>query len=180
VRLFFALEPPPAARAALASLGGVLAGPFGGQAVAPDNLHLTLVFVGEVAPARVDALRAVGDAARGAAAPFTVTLDRVGRFSRAQVGWAAPDTPPPALQALHEALRDGCAAAGFAMEDRPYAPHVTLVRKARLEAQAQALPACAPIVLRVRAFALMSSTPAPAGRGVVYRAVARYALAGAR
>jgi len=172
VRHFFALEPPPTARAALASLAGALAEPLGGHAVARGNLHLTLVFVGEVDPARLDALRAVGEGARTAAAPLAVTLDRIGRFARAQVGWAAPAAAPPALHALHVALREGCAAAGFAMEDRPYAPHVTLVRKARRDAQA--LPAFAPIVLRARSFALMSS--APAGRGVVYRAVARFAL----
>ena len=176
MRLFFALEPPPTARAALASLADALAEPFGGRAVPRDNLHLTLVFVGEVDPVRVDALRAVGEAARAAAAPFAVSLDRVGRFARAQVGWAAPGAAPPALQALHEALRDGCVAAGFPMEDRPYAPHVTMVRKARRDAPAP--PAFAPIVMRARAFSLMSSTQGPAGRGVVYRAVARFGLDG--
>jgi 2'-5' RNA ligase len=176
MRLFFALEPPPAARAALAVLADALAEPCGGRAVPRGNLHLTLVFVGEVDPARVDALCAVGEAAGAAAAPFAVTLDRVGRFARAQVGWAAPEFAPPALQALHEALRDGCAAAGFRMEDRPYAPHVTLVRKARRDASAP--PVFAPIVMRARTFALMSSTQGPAGRGVVYRAVARFGIGG--
>lgn len=176
MRLFFALEPPPPARAALASLAGALAGPFGGRAVARGNLHLTLVFVGEVDPARLDALRAVGEAARTAAVPFAVTLDRVGRFARAQAGWVAPGIVPTELQALHAALRDGCAAAGFGVEDRAYAPHVTLVRKARQDARA--VPAFAPIVLRARAFVLMSSTTAPGGGGVVYRAVARFGLDG--
>jgi 2'-5' RNA ligase len=173
VRLFFALEPPPAARAALAALADAYAGPCDGRAVARGNLHLTLVFVGEVEAARLDALRAVGEAARAAAAPFTVSLDRVGRFARAQVGWVAPGSVPPALQALHEALHDGCAAAGFAMESRAYAPHVTLVRKARRDAPA---PAFAPIEMPASGFALMSSTASPAGGGVVYRAVARFAL----
>ncbi|MDH5265059.1 MAG: RNA 2',3'-cyclic phosphodiesterase, partial [Betaproteobacteria bacterium] len=60
-RLFFALWPDAAARAALADLARATANRYGGRAVPAANLHLTLVFLGEVDPARIAALRRAVD-----------------------------------------------------------------------------------------------------------------------
>jgi 2'-5' RNA ligase len=59
-RMFFALWPDAAARAALAGLAAEVVRGGGGRAPAAANLHLTLAFVGAVAPERREALHAAG------------------------------------------------------------------------------------------------------------------------
>jgi 2'-5' RNA ligase len=128
-RLFFALWPDAGARAALAELARSTASRHGGRAVPAANLHLTLVFLGEVDPARIGALRT---AAEGLACPgFALALDRVGGFRRAGVAWAGCRRPPPALLALQSELEKRIREAGFSPDDRAFAPHLTLARRVR-------------------------------------------------
>ncbi len=62
-------------------------------------------------------------------ASFRLRLDEVGSFRRAGVGWAGARKPPAALAALQSALAGGLAARRFALDERAFAPHVTLVRR---------------------------------------------------
>ena len=126
-RLFFALWPPKTARALLAELGTKLAQDCGGRAVVADKIHLTLAFLGEVDAA--GEVRALEVAEAIAFEPFELVLDRVGCFPRAHVAWAAPSAPDPRAGRLAEELAAGLRAAGFALERRAFAAHVTLVRR---------------------------------------------------
>jgi 2'-5' RNA ligase len=128
-RLFFALWPDPRARDALADLARSVAAECGGRAVPPAGLHLTLVFLGEVAPDRIGDLRRV--AAQVAGSAFVLPLDRVGGFARARVAWAGSSRPPPGLFALQADLERGVRGAGFSPDARPFAPHLTLARRTR-------------------------------------------------
>ena len=60
---------------------------------------------------------------------FSLRLDTIGHFPRAQVAWVAPSEIPPALgelvSNLNDLLTEKC---GFAAETAPYRPHVTLLR----------------------------------------------------
>ena len=137
MRLFLALWPREPARDALAAVARSLAQAASGKAVPAEKIHLTLAFLGEVAPERLDEVRAAADAIRGA--PFELVLDGVGSFQKARVSWAGSSCLPGALVRLQSDLETGLRAAGFALDERPFAAHVTLARKIALSVTAAAM-----------------------------------------
>lgn len=168
-RIFFALLPDGDGRARIAQLAERCAERAGGRASAPDSLHLTLAFLGGVPPDRLPALMAIGDGAPRMA--FELVLDTVGEFRRARVAWIAPSSIPAALLALREALAAALLKARFAIEDRPFRPHITLARKCGAPL-AQA--AVSPLRWPVARLSLMASTLDPAGAR--YRELAGWTL----
>lgn len=127
-RLFFAIWPDAAARECLAALAQDVAQAARGKPVPAANLHLTLAFLGEIDAARVPALAEI--AARIEARAFRLRLDRVGSFPKARVAWAGCAKPPVDLVQLQATLAAALIGQGFALEERPFAPHLTLARKA--------------------------------------------------
>jgi 2'-5' RNA ligase len=101
-RVFFALWPDDTVRRALSDCGEALYRQVGGKLTRAESVHLTLLFLGDVPVARVEALQAVG--AGAAFEPFTLRLDRVGCWKHNQIAWAAPSRMPPALGQLVQAL----------------------------------------------------------------------------
>jgi 2'-5' RNA ligase len=126
-RLFFALWPQPETSLKLYELAGRFAP--GGKRVPPENIHLTLVFIGPAPPALERCAEQVADAIRGAS--FPLMLEQVGGWARSGILWAGPARSPRALLHLVEALNTGLAGCGYAPETRPYAAHLTLARKIR-------------------------------------------------
>lgn len=96
-----------------------------------DNLHLTLKFFGDIQVTRVEALsqallRAVTRTPR-----FELVIGNCGSFpprGKPKVLWIGIDDPSTNLHKLHAALEDECAKVGFALEARPFHPHLTLAR----------------------------------------------------
>ncbi len=126
-RLFFALWPDEAARAALAALQA----PVAGRLTPPDKLHLTLAFLGQVAADAVPALLDIRD--RLDVPPLRLAIDCYGHFARPRIAWAGMTQVPPELVALHEELMRRLEASGFsAATHGAFKPHVTLAREARL------------------------------------------------
>ncbi|MBK6982591.1 MAG: RNA 2',3'-cyclic phosphodiesterase [Betaproteobacteria bacterium] len=125
-RLFFALWPDLPARQALAAHGERLARLAGGRPVPASRLHLTLVFLGEIEPPRIDSLREAAQEVE--ANRFGMALDEIGSFRHARVAWAGLRKPSPALLTLQAALAGNLARRGIELEPRPFAPHLTLVR----------------------------------------------------
>jgi 2'-5' RNA ligase len=172
LRVFFAIWPDDSARAALGDLACELARAAGGRAPAQANLHVTLAFVGEVAPARVPALEAIGRAAAAAATPFTLALDRLGSFRDRGIAWIGATAVPPELTRLAESLALGLAAQGFPVERRAFAAHLTLARRC---ARPPAGPGDAHIAWPVLRLSLVESVP---GRsGPTYRDIASWPFA---
>lgn len=167
-RLFFALWPDGAVRAALA---GVLEDepPRTGRCVPAGNLHLTLAFVGTVTAEQRACMEIAAAAVE--AAPFTLTLDRLGYWPRPRVVWAGTGVTPAALRALVARLTTGLSGCGYAPEQRPYQAHVTLVRKASAGPQRREIP---PIVWTAADFCLVESVAGDGGS--VYRVLARWPL----
>lgn len=170
-RLFLALWPDDQVRHRLARLRDEVAVRHRGKAVTTQNLHITLVFLGSTDGTR---RRCAEQAARRATAPpFTLVLDELGYFSRAGVCWIGSRDTPPALTELLTALRHGLAGCGFAIDERPYTPHVTLLRKfysrPRLDAQLQS-----PVIWTVTGFHMVESVTLP--RGVEYRIIDSWPL----
>jgi RNA 2',3'-cyclic 3'-phosphodiesterase len=125
-RLFFALWPSPEVRERLRQLTRK-ALHKNGRAVTPENLHITLVFLGSVPRERAACVREA--AARLTGAPFRLVLDRLGHFPRPRVLWAGPSELPPALTDLVRGLTAAARQCGIETEERAYRAHATLARK---------------------------------------------------
>lgn len=153
--LFFALAPDPALRRALAEHAALLHAEWGGRAVAPAKLHMTLLFLDAFPdPLPTDIVAAARDAADTIAqAPFDVFVDRADRFGR-RVGWLGCSRVPATLQSLHDALAEAARARAIPVrrEDR-YVPHVTAMRDPRRPEP----HAIAPLRWHVAHFELMAS-----------------------
>lgn len=135
-RLFVALEPPEPVRRRLAALMVDLRRAAGRAAdeirwVPPENVHLTLQFLGAVPEERVAAVEAALRAAAAASRPLSLEVRGAGGFPNARrprVVWAgvAGDVAP--LAALAAGLGRRLAPLGFPPEDRPFSAHLTLGR----------------------------------------------------
>ena len=152
MRLFFAIWPDAAARERLEALAAEVARVARGKPVPAANFHLTLAFLGEVEEARARLLPSI--AGEIEARPFRLSLDRVGSFPRARVAWAGCAKAAVELAGLQAALAAGLAEGGFALEERPFAPHLTLARKTTASLPPAAIE---PIAWRVEEFALVRS-----------------------
>lgn len=157
-RLFFALWPAPELRAELSRrLPRLLAG-ADGRPQRPDQWHVTLEFLGEVAAGRLPALRQAAGLAR--LEPLVIEFDQVEHWPRPRVVCLVATRPPAALEAGVGRLRAALAAAGFATEARPFRPHVTLAREVRT---AVAATLAEPVAWPADRFALVRSVTAPSG-----------------
>ncbi len=159
IRLFFALWPDAAARVALLDArGGSLQDV---RPARPNDLHLTLVFIGDVEPECLSCIEAAGDDV--VLGPFALRLDRVETWPRQHLLAAVPTAPPPDLFNLVSQLQHNLMPCGIQPEPRRFRPHVTLARKApRRE------PAALGIDWPVREFVLArSGTPGGGGYRVL-------------
>lgn len=132
-RLFVACELPPGARQALGTLQRALqeAGASNLRWVRPEGIHLTLKFLGSVPAARVGAIREA--LARAVREPFRweVRLAGVGSFGgpkRLRVVWVGLEGDVAPLGDLARRVDLALAPLGFAREERPFTPHLTLAR----------------------------------------------------
>jgi 2'-5' RNA ligase len=158
LRLFFALWPDEAARIALERWSVAIHRVAGGRATRPDSIHMTLAFLGDCDPDRLDGLKATAASVR--TEPFELVLDEPGFWKHNRIAWAGATQTPEPLATLVEDLRAGLAAAGFGFDPKPFVPHVTLVRKAR---PGYAMPALESIRWRVTGFVLVRSVMRPDG-----------------
>lgn len=125
VRLFTAIDLPEEVRGALIAL---CHGIPGVRWVRPEQLHLTLRFIGAVDQERFAAIRERLSALD--APPLPVTLNRVGTFPRSgppRVLWAGIEQSG-ALVSLRDRIEELLVAAGCEPETRSFFPHVTLAR----------------------------------------------------
>lgn len=177
MRLFIAVSLPEDVRAVLAALANGLPG---ARWVDPDNLHLTLRFLGDVA--RADAADVDEALARVRAPGFEMTLAGLGHFGagrKVRALWVGV-ARNPALMYLQERIEQALARAGQPPEGRKFKPHVTLARfKSNPGARLQRYLADHNLVragpFPVESFDLYSSFPS--ARGAIYRVEASYPLA---
>ena len=94
----------------------------------PENLHLTLAFLGECDAKQSAAVKSILSAVSFDS--FDVSVYCVGRFKRGggDIWWAGLRESKPLLN-LQRGLTDKLAAAGFMLERRKFSPHVTLGRE---------------------------------------------------
>jgi len=152
LRLFFALWPDPATRAAIAALARDVGRETGGRAVAPDNVHLTLAFLGEQPAEIVPKLCASAAAVEFSA--FRLVSDEVDCWRKTGIAWLGASEMPAELVALQGSLARTLAAMGIALEARAFAPHLTLARRIATPVRRR-LPER--VVWNVTSFALVAS-----------------------
>ena len=99
-----------------------------GRYSAPENLHLTLAFLGECDTKQASAAKAAMDAI--AFGPLPISIERVGRFKRegGDIWWAGIQVDKP-LAGLHGDLTGRLIDAGFTLDMRKFSPHITLGRE---------------------------------------------------
>lgn len=135
MRLFVALEMPPAVRANLAALMNDLrtmdAKSSGKMPrwTRPENLHVTLKFIGNVVPEKLDGIRAALAGVRSER-PVELRFRGLGFFpyaKRPRVVWAGV-AGSQNLGAIAADIDRGLAELGVPSEQRAFIPHLTLAR----------------------------------------------------
>lgn len=172
MRLFFAINFPEDVRAAIRDASRPI------RETAPsvrwtsaEKLHLTVRFLGEVDPTRIDAIARAGAAVARRHGPVELALSGIGAFPnprRPRVVWMGVDRSPRLELIAHE-LEEAIAPLGFEPDGRAFRPHVTLAR-VREESQrevARALSAVPPVEIAEAVMAetieLMRSVPGAGG-----------------
>lgn len=99
--------------------------------VDPNSIHLTLKFLGYVAPDRVaEITKAITDAAAGIP-PFSLEITGLGVFpglNRIRVVWVGVEDETDKLLQLQKRLETNLEILGFPPEERDFTPHLTLAR----------------------------------------------------
>lgn len=102
--------------------------------VAPENMHLTLKFLGDTPASRLSEIEAALQAACAAHAPFEISIEGRGcfpNFQRPRVIWVAVRDRGQALARLQADIERTVAPLGWPTEERGFSPHLTLGRVAR-------------------------------------------------
>jgi len=95
-----------------------------------QNIHLTLKFLGDVAPANVDVLTQMLGVEAGKLDPFDIHIGGLGSFpslKRPRVLFVGVQAPA-GLEALYRGIEFACARLGYESEARGFSPHLTLGR----------------------------------------------------
>ena len=137
IRTFIAIELDEPIRRALENVQAQFARERNARMVrwtTPASIHITLKFLGDVEAARVpDLQRAIVEASQGIA-PFTLTLRGVGAFPnprRPNIVWVGAEGQIDLASTLANNIEMECERLGFAREERPFTPHLTIGRVKR-------------------------------------------------
>ena len=145
-------------RCSTSAIPGVV-GDSHGRRIPPENLHLTLAFLGSVGAERQACLERMALAIRSPA--FMLTLDQAGFWPRKGLLWVG-GTSPAELLALVQEINQGLRTCGLVPETRPYQVHLTLARNVR-GLRLDRDRAVAPLAWKVGQFALVASQTLPTG-----------------
>jgi 2'-5' RNA ligase len=168
-RLFLACWPDQALQDLLYSLAQRLQKKHGGRKTARENIHLTLIFLGQVQQHREQQLR--NQLRTLDVKQFDLELDEAGAFTHCRINWVGPRIIPKGLKDLHQALKHISHDLGFHTGERAYKPHVSLLRKAKTRPE----HAIDPIPWKVDRYCLIESKLK--GNGVQYEILEEFQLA---
>lgn len=124
-RLFVSIELPDDVKYALSRLSGDVPG---ARWLEPDEMHLTVRFIGEVDGLVYEDVLAALDDVR--LSPLELALRGVGHFpprGEPRILWAGLERSDP-LRVLHERVESALVRAGVDAERRKFSPHVTIAR----------------------------------------------------
>jgi|CXWJ01.1.fsa_nt_gi 2'-5' RNA ligase len=132
LRAFTAIEIPRAIQLAIWQATSPLRNELGSRIrwTPPENIHLTLKFLGDISPASVDDLARALRAAVETIPAFDIQVGGFGsfpNFKRASILWVGTQ-PPTEVDALYREVESACGRLGFAPESRGFSPHLTIAR----------------------------------------------------
>ena len=133
IRSFIAIELPEAVELNLSQLETQLKSGrrFEVKWVAPESIHLTLKFLGNIlVESTKDIVQAMSEAAQGIP-PFRLEVKDLGVFpnlKRVQVAWVGVHGEIDKLSQLQQRLDSNLSRLGFAPEGRLFTPHLTIAR----------------------------------------------------
>ena len=133
IRSFIAIELPEEVKGELARLRGEMKGAEHSfvKWVAPEGIHLTLKFLGNIPPKTVDEITEAIKEASQAASSFRLDILGLGAFPnlrQPRVLWVGIGGEIDRLSSLQQDIDSLLVPLGFAREERPFAPHLTLAR----------------------------------------------------
>ena len=184
-RIFCAIELPATVRGLiLQHIADLKAAVPGARAswAREATLHLTLKFLGEIPVTAVPTFsNAVARAVAGVS-PFSIRLNETGAFPKhgqPKVLWIGVDDGSRRLADLQSRLEEESEVAGYAKEQRPFHPHLTIARLrdprvARALASAHKEIQFEPVMIPVSELVVIRSELSSAGSK--YTAVSRHAL----
>ncbi len=136
IRAFIAIELPLEIQDKLKQVSANLAADLEGipiRWIPAENIHLTLKFLGDVSISNIELLKEILSAEAFLHTTFEISVGELGAFptlSRPRVLWVAVQAPPE-LQAIRSGLENETARIGYARENHPFSPHLTLGRVSR-------------------------------------------------
>lgn len=133
IRSFVAIELPEKAKEGLARLRKGLERDEHRfvKWVDPAGIHLTLKFLGNIPSNRVTAITEAVQGGTQGISPFHLEISGLGVFpspKQVRVFWVGLSGEVGKLSRLQQNIDSALAALGFAREERPFVPHLTLAR----------------------------------------------------
>ena len=155
-RLFFALWPDDETRKRIDRFNrSITSGRL--KKLKRDNLHITLVFLGNVDAESEAMIRQ--SAENISVQSFVIHFDQLVFWRKPRILCLSAEKHDPQLLMLVDALKSAVELCGFKTEERPYQPHITLARKAVRPVEVEVQP----IAWRAQSFCLVESCSTPDG-----------------
>jgi 2'-5' RNA ligase len=126
-RLFFASVPSASVRRQVHGLQTRLG--CEGRVVKPENLHVTLAFLGMQESGVIPDITSVASDLH--LPSCRIVLDHLGQFGRGRVLWLGASEPPEELGVFQQDLVAALTAAGIGYDPKPWKLHLTLYRRLR-------------------------------------------------
>ena len=98
--------------------------------VPPQNMHLTLKFIGDIAPSHLDFLKQMITREAATHPQFEMQIGGLGSFPNSRMPrilWVGLHAPA-VLTSLHKSIETGASRLGYEKEERAFSPHLTLGR----------------------------------------------------
>ena len=132
MRAFIAIELPKEIRDSLANLQDKLKSTGADvKWVEPDNIHLTLKFLGEIDDQKLDKITSILENIAKDKNYFHICISSLGAFPRIsspRVIWVGIDTGEKETKEIVKALEGKIEKIGIPKEDRPFSSHITIGR----------------------------------------------------
>lgn len=168
--LFFAIVPDKKALAGIVAAVQQLNPERSERLVSSKNIHMTLRYIGIVSDELLNTIK--NDAGEINLQAFTLTMDKTECWKKPGITVIAPSETPATLSTLVEALERICISAGLAAENKPFRPHVTVLKKSRSQRINKQLNA---VTWTVKDFVLLVSDTVKGE--IVYTEIGRWGLA---
>ncbi len=168
-RLFLACWPDQSLQELLYDLARRLQLKHGGRRTERENIHLTLVFLGQVHQQKEQQMRQrlrLLDIKQ-----FNLELDQAGSFTHCRINWIGPSILPPRLKELYSVLKRISHELGFHTEQRSYRPHISLLRDSHSKTE----HAIKPVKWKVNKYCLIESRKKR--EGMEYKVIEEFPLA---